>query len=552
MALIVFYDCTENDRQQLGEILGVSEHACEYVEAEISTENVKPEAEVISVFVTSSVTRELIDKMPKLKLIALRSTGFNNVDMAALKERGITVVNVPSYGEHTVAEFAFTLILALSRKLLSAIQAVENANIDQPSLRGFDLNGKTIGIVGAGRIGRRAAEIAKGFGMEVLAHDPFPNEEAAAKIGYKYVELPQLFASSDVISVHAPYTQENHGLINKELLDKCKPSSIFINTARGELVDTSALIEALKEGKLKGAGLDVLEGEGLLDIDEELLLLRQAQASRDALRFSVELRILEKMPNVILTPHNAFNTDEAVRRINETTAQNILDFSKGTVTNKVEAAATNSGKLVITRHGESEWNAKGVWTGSTDVHLTEKGFHEASLLGQALDADPKIDYAYASQQIRSLETLEGILDSSQQFDVPYERVPALNERDYGDYTGKNKWEVQKQIGVEAFNSLRRDWDYPVPNGETLKDVYERTVPYYMKEVLPKLKSGKNVLIVAHGNSLRALIKYLESISDQDVANLEMPFGNLMIYTVDEQGRSTGKEERKIDTTPSPA
>lgn len=552
MASIIIYDSTETDRTQLGELLGASEHDCEYIEDEISVDNIKPDAEIISVFVTSTVSRELIDKMPKLRLIALRSTGFNNVDMAAAKERGVAVVNVPSYGEHTVAEFAFTLILALSRKLLSAIQAVENADVDQPALRGFDLNGKTIGIVGAGRIGRRAAEIAKGFGMEVLAFDPFPNEEAASKIGYKHVELPELFANSDVISIHAPYTPENHHLVNKELLTNCKPSAILVNTARGELLDSSALIEALKEAKLAGAGLDVLEGEGLLDIDEELLLLRQSQASRDALRFSVELRILEKMPNVILTPHNAFNTEEAVRRINETSAQNILDFAKGTVTNQVEAPATGSGKLVITRHGESEWNAKGVWTGSTDVHLTEKGFHEASLLGQILDQNPKLDYAYTSQQIRSLETLEGILNSSQQFDVPFERVAAFNERDYGDYTGLNKWEVQKQIGEEAFNSLRRNWDYPVPNGETLKMVYERAVPHYLNEIVPKLRSGKNVLIVAHGNSLRALIKYLESISDEDVASLEMPFGNLLIYDVDEEGRSTSKEERKIDTTPPPA
>src|SRR3990167_1054365 len=137
-----------------------------------------------------------------------------------------------------------------------------------------------------------------------------------------------------------------------------------------------------------------------------------------------------------------------------------------------------SGKLVVVRHGESEWNARGVWTGTTDVHLSEKGLREAELMGQCLN-DIKFDLAYISQQVRAKETLDGIAKNNGQGEIPFKASAAFNERDYGDYTGKNKWEVQKAIGEEAFNQLRRAWDYPVPHGETLKDVYERCIPFYI-------------------------------------------------------------------------
>ncbi len=212
---------------------------------------------------------------------------------------------------------------------------------------------------------------------------------------------------------------------------------------------------------------------------------------------------------------------------------------------------SNSGLLVITRHGESEWNALGKWTGSTDVHLTAKGFHESALLGQTIK-DIKIDKAYCSQQIRALETLEGMLDASGQYDVPFERSAAINERDYGVYTGKNKWEVQKEIGEDAFEAIRRGWDTPVDEGETLKMVYERSVPFYQKTVLPQLLQGKNVLLVAHGNSIRTLMKYIEDIGDEEIAKTEMIFGKILIYTVDEKGKKTTKKERQIETAAPPA
>lgn len=209
------------------------------------------------------------------------------------------------------------------------------------------------------------------------------------------------------------------------------------------------------------------------------------------------------------------------------------------------------GQLIIIRHGESEWNALGKWTGHTDVHLSAKGFHEAALMGEKLK-DIRIDYAYHSEQIRTLETLEGILDASGQLDVPYERARAINERDYGIYTGKNKWQVQKEIGEDAFQAIRRGWNVTVPQGETLKMVYDRAVPFYQKTVLIRLAKGENVLIVGHGNSIRSLMKYIERISDEDIGSVEMIFGTALIYHVDAHGYIIDKTIRTIETTLPPA
>lgn len=209
------------------------------------------------------------------------------------------------------------------------------------------------------------------------------------------------------------------------------------------------------------------------------------------------------------------------------------------------------GKLIITRHGESEWNATGRWTGLTDVNLTAKGRHEAELMGEKL-RDIRIDHAFTSEQIRTVQTLEGILKGAGQEGVAFDRRWGINERDYGEYTGLNKWQVKEEVGEEAFNGIRRDWDYPVPGGETLKDVYKRAVPFLQKEVLPLLVRGKNVLLVAHGNSIRSLIKYIENISDQGIANVEMIFGTILLYELDKEGHMAAKDERKIDTVLPPA
>ncbi len=181
--------------------------------------------------------------------------------------------------------------------------------------------------------------------------------------------------------------------------------------------------------------------------------------------------------------------------------------------------------LVLVRHGESTWNAKGIWTGITDVDLTEKGREEAREAGKAIK-DIKFQIAFTSLLKRAKQTFEEL-----GVNVPLIENAALDERDYGDFTGKNKWEIKKQLGDVEFLKLRRSWDYPVPNGESLKDVYNRVAPYYEEHILPELKKGNNVLVCAHGNSLRALVKFLDKISDDDIAKLELPFGKPLIYQI---------------------
>jgi len=197
--------------------------------------------------------------------------------------------------------------------------------------------------------------------------------------------------------------------------------------------------------------------------------------------------------------------------------------------------------LILIRHGESEWNEKGLWTGLTDIGLTEKGKEEARSAGKKLEGF-SIDFAFISVLIRAKQTLDEIRNILG-IDVPTIENKALNERDYGIYTGKNKWEIKKEVGDQQFSKIRRGWDIPIQNGESLKDVYNRVVPFYESEILTKLKSGKNVLVSAHGNSLRALVKYLENLSDSAVENLEIATGEIYIYSLDEQGTILSKEIR---------
>lgn len=200
--------------------------------------------------------------------------------------------------------------------------------------------------------------------------------------------------------------------------------------------------------------------------------------------------------------------------------------------------------LVLVRHGQSVWNAKNIFTGWEDVPLTEKGVEEARTAGELLDGI-NIDIAYVSDLTRAKQTLDGIekiLGGNTETIVS----PKIKERNYGDYTGKNKDEVKKELGDEGFKKLRRSFDFPVPNGETLKDVYARTVPYFEQEILPELKDGKNVLIVAHGNSLRALTKYLDNISDEEIENVEIPTGQVIVYKITEAGKISSKEIRKAN------
>lgn len=205
------------------------------------------------------------------------------------------------------------------------------------------------------------------------------------------------------------------------------------------------------------------------------------------------------------------------------------------------------GKLILARHQESEWNKVGRWTGSYDRHLTDLGFKTSENIG-LLIKDMTIDCAFASMQVRSIETLSCMLNTCGLLEIPTEHSAALNERDYGDYAGRNKWEMERALGEEEFKQLRRGWNHPIPNGESLKMVYDRVIPYFLEHILPKVLEGKNVLVVGHGNSLRTLIKYIESVSDEGIADVEMPFEAVIIYELSTEGHLESKEIRSVEHT----
>lgn len=206
-----------------------------------------------------------------------------------------------------------------------------------------------------------------------------------------------------------------------------------------------------------------------------------------------------------------------------------------------------SGKLILIRHQESEWNKEGRWTGKRDIPLTQTGFDRSKKVGLFIkDLNINIDNAFASMEVRSIETLSCVLNACELYDVPTKHAAELNERDYGDYTGNNKWEMEKMLGEEDFIKIRRSWDYIPPNGESLKMVYERVVPYFETEVLPLINQGKNVLIVGHGNSLRSLLKYIESIPDDKITNIEFEFNHIHIFNLDKDGKLLTKEVKELN------
>ncbi len=202
-----------------------------------------------------------------------------------------------------------------------------------------------------------------------------------------------------------------------------------------------------------------------------------------------------------------------------------------------------NGSLILIRHQESEWNKLGKWTGFVDIGLSEDGKLKAKEIGEKIK-DFKFDDIFISTLKRTKETLDQIISQREDKDECISKIEissAINERDYGDYTGKNKWEIEKEVGEEEFKRIRRGFSHPIPGGETLKMVYERSVPFYIEKILPLIKKNKNVLIVAHGNSIRSLIKYIENISDEDISNVEMNFGDVLIYKVNDKGYLVKKD-----------
>lgn len=288
--------------------------------------------EGIAVFVWTKVTRELIASLPALRLVLTMSTGYDHIDLDACRERGIVVCNVPHYGENTVAEHTFALILSLSRRLRAAQEWLAHPSRSLAELRGFDLYDKTLGVVGAGNIGLHVIRIARGFGMRVLAYDIRPHPLLAEVLGFTYTDLETLLRESDIVSLHVPATPETYHLIDRSALQKMKRGALLINTARGSVVDTEAVLWALDEGILSGAGLDVIEGEEY--IKEESALLH-APIAEQTLRQVVQAYLLMRRENVVFTPHIAFNSREAVQRILDTTLHNLRAYLEGQPQNVV-------------------------------------------------------------------------------------------------------------------------------------------------------------------------------------------------------------------------
>lgn len=294
--------------------------------------NKAKDAEIVSVFIRSTVSRAVLDKLPKLRLVVTRSTGYDHIDVAAATEKGVAVSNIPFYGENTVAEHTFGLILALSRNIHKAYLRTAAGDFSLEGLQGFDLQGKTIGVVGAGSIGLRVIRIAKGFGMRVLAYDVCESRLIAEVLSFRYVSLNELLRNSDIISLHAPYNPSTHHLINRDTVRLIKRGAILVNTARGGLVDTDALMWALDNGIISGAGLDVVEGEELIQEEKQLL---SAPKAEEKLRQVVRQHILLRREDVVITPHIGFFSRDALRRIMETTVANITTFLHGQPQNLV-------------------------------------------------------------------------------------------------------------------------------------------------------------------------------------------------------------------------
>jgi len=274
------------------------------------------DAEVVSCFIYTQFSREVLNRLPKLTLLCTRSVGYNHIDLRACSERGITVCNVPDYGSHVIAEHVFALLLSTLRHISEADDRVELGEFSYHGLRGMALKGKTIGIVGTGKIGSVAVRIAHGFGMRILATDPHPNLDLAQMYGVQYVDKAALFAHSDIVTLHVPALPDTHHMLDADVFASMKHGVVIINTARGELIDSDALLDALKGGKVAYALLDVLEHERNFEENRELI----------------------GHPNAITTPHIAFYADDSTRNMYEDCFRSIAQWQRGEDIGNVVAA----------------------------------------------------------------------------------------------------------------------------------------------------------------------------------------------------------------------
>lgn len=315
MGRIVFFGLKDYWKEYLENRI-LDQRVSFYKENFVLNEDTK-EAEILGTFVFSVLDKKTLEQFPNLKLITSMSAGFDHIDLDYCRERGIVVTNAPKYGTHTVAETAFSLLLNLSRKTNYAIERTKKGNLDFEGLLGFDLKGKTIGVIGTGNIGQEAIRIANGFGMNVKAYDAFPRKELEEQLNFKYVSLDELL-QCNIITIHVPYMKQTHHLLDEEVFSKMK-DTVIINTSRGEVIDTEALIRALDKGNVKAAGLDVLEGERMLKTKTKDFTVKEKTQKQwfDNLRYR---------DNVLITPHLAFYTEEALTRILDTTLENIYDY----------------------------------------------------------------------------------------------------------------------------------------------------------------------------------------------------------------------------------
>ena len=334
---IAFFEVEDWEEEYLkGKLSG---HQLKFSNEKLGLENAAQikDFDALSVFIYSKIDEQIIRQIPNLKLVTTRSTGFDHIDLDVCKKRGITVCNVPSYGENTVAEHTFALILSLSRNMCKACIRRFEQDFSIEGLEGFDLKGKTIGVVGTGQIGLHVIRIAKGFGMNVVAYDVRQNKLLSEVLEFEYVTLEDLLARSDVITLHVPYMKATHHLMNKDTFKLVKKGAILINTARGSIVDTEALIDALDKKILSGAGLDVFEGEEVIKEEKQLLY---EPKNLEVLASLVKDHILLSKDNVVFTPHIAFYSKEALERILETTVENVAAFVSGKPQNVVQPNPT--------------------------------------------------------------------------------------------------------------------------------------------------------------------------------------------------------------------
>jgi len=312
---VVAFSSKVYDQQALCRVLN-PEWDIQYLEVslDLHTVAIAQDAEVVSAFVNDRLDEKVLTLLAAggTKLIALRCAGFNNVDLVAAKELGIKVVRVPAYSPYAVAEHTVSLMLGLNRKLYRAYNRIREGNFSLNGMLGFDMHGKTVGIIGAGRIGRLVGKMLKAFGCEVLVYDPY-DCVACRELGLEQVLLEKLLAQSDIISLHCPLNEQTTHLINAETIATMQKGVMLINTSRGGLIDTTALIEALKSGQVGYLGMDVYEKEGALFFEDHSCEIIQDDVFERLLTF----------PNVLITGHQAYFTEEALTHIAETTAENI-------------------------------------------------------------------------------------------------------------------------------------------------------------------------------------------------------------------------------------